>query len=127
MFSKPISFTYNGEENFATFIGGVMSIVILSILFAYGAVKFLTMINREDSNTSFNRVVNDLTSSGTSVNLGDSTFYFAMGIDNSGSNLLFNSSYIDMKMTYVVNSGGKTTSSTISYDIWSSTNMPASG
>ena len=98
MFSKPISFTYKGEESFSTLIGGVVSIVILGILMAYGAVKFMTMIYKADSNTSFNKIVTDLSSSDTVLNIGSSTFYFGMGLLNGNQNLLLDSTYLDTKM-----------------------------
>ena len=101
MYSKPISFTYNGDESFSTFLGGTVTIAIMSLLLAYGAVRFIAMINRADSNTSFNKVVSDLTTSGASLNLGDSTFYFAMDL-HGNSSLLLDPSYIDMTIHYAI-------------------------
>ena len=60
MFSKPISLTSKGEESFSTLIGGIVSIAIIGLLMTFGTVKFMAMIYRSDSNTSFNNVVNDL-------------------------------------------------------------------
>ena len=64
-----------------------------------------------------------LTTSGNSLNLGSSTFYFGMGLSNNGVNLLKDSTYIDTKMTYVVNSAGTKTSTTISFDTWNNSGL----
>ena len=117
IFSKQISLTYQGEDSYSTLIGGVISIAISCVLISYGVIRFMTMINRGNSSTSFNKVVSDLTTSGSVLNLGTSTFYFAMYLPYNGKNLLTDSTYIDLQMNYVVHQSGKQTSTSISYDI----------
>ena len=121
MFSKQISFTYEGEEGYSTLIGGIISIIIMGLLIGFGIIKFITMIERNDSNTSFNKTVNDVTTSGTVLNLGSSTFYFAMNLPYNNSNILLDSSYIDMSMRYIVRGQRQTSNTTISYDTWNNT------
>ena len=44
-------FTYKGESSFSTFLGGLVSIAILSIVGVYFIILVQAMINREKSNT----------------------------------------------------------------------------
>ena len=80
----------------------VISIWIMIVVFMYGINKLQIMINRNDTNTSFNKVNSDLSTSSASVNLGTSGFYFGVTVRNSdGSNLLADSTYLNLQMNYV--------------------------
>ena len=80
----------------------VISIWIMIVVFMYGIYKLQIMINKSDTNTSFNKVNSDLSTSSASVKLGTSGFYFGVTIRNSdGSNLLADSTYLNLQMSYV--------------------------
>ena len=45
-------FTYKGESSFLTLLGGLVSIVILSVVGVYFVILIQAMMNREKSNIS---------------------------------------------------------------------------
>ena len=45
-------FTYKGESSFSTLLGGLVSIVILSVVGVYFVILIQAMMNREKSNIS---------------------------------------------------------------------------
>ena len=52
LFPQNILLTYKGNDKFTTFFGGVVSILIMALLFVYGVSLFIIMINRADSSKS---------------------------------------------------------------------------
>ena len=61
LFSQKIMFTYKGESSFSTFFGGLVSIVILSIVAAYFGYLMQIMVNRQSSNNYLSTEIVDLT------------------------------------------------------------------
>ena len=78
MFGKNITFTYKGRDKYTTLLGGLTSIVILAFMFACAVSFFLHMINREESNSSVNAFVKDLTVDNNVLDLTDSGFSFIL-------------------------------------------------
>ncbi len=62
-FSSPIAFTYKGENTFKTFIGGTVSMVILTIMTIYGYSLAQVMWYRKDTNKSKSTKIVDLANS----------------------------------------------------------------
>ena len=60
LFSQKIMLTYKGQSSFSTFIGGITSICILSLIAVYASFLFQTMINRQNSNNTLSTEVVDL-------------------------------------------------------------------
>ena len=61
LFSQKIMFTYKGKSSFSTFFGGLVSIVILSIVAAYFGYLMQIMVNRQSSNNYLSTEIVDLT------------------------------------------------------------------
>lgn len=81
--------------------------IIVAILL-YAALRLRVMIEKTGTSTAFNRVIQDLSSDTEGVSLGDSSFYVALYTDNSGQNLLSDSSYLTVEGSYIYadSSGG---------------------
>jgi len=52
LFPHDIKLTYKGKNSFTTMFGGIMSLMIIMLCAVYGTSLFITMIFRQDSNTS---------------------------------------------------------------------------
>ena len=60
LFSQKIMFTYKGESSFSTFLGGLVSFIIFTLIWVYSVIQFQVMINRQNSNNSKSTAVVDL-------------------------------------------------------------------
>ena len=81
VYGRTITFTYKGHDQYNTFVGGVTSIVIMSIIFVYAVNLFTVMINRKDTNSTVNTVINDLSQDNNPLYLANSTFQLAISIE----------------------------------------------
>ena len=100
-FGKAITFTYKGEEEFKTFIGGVMSLFAFVILVIYAQLMIRVMLDRNDTNKSISTSVTNLYDDTDEVLLENTTFDFAfkfIGIDYAD---LTNPSLFDLTLTQV--------------------------
>ena len=61
LFSQNIMFTYKGESSFSTFLGGFVSLIILTIVAVYTGFLMQVMVNKQNSNNSLSTEVVDLT------------------------------------------------------------------
>ena len=117
MYAKPFSFTYKGEENFKTTFGGFISIIITSIVLVYGVQRFIVMINRDDTNTTFNKSISSVSDTDNTIDLSQFSFYFGLELKYNNKNLLNDSSYFTMTMSLLEeDSSGNSKSTTIPYD-----------
>ena len=92
IYAKTITFTYNGKDTYNTFIGGITTLSIMSVMLVYGINLFLIMINRKGTNSSINTTINDLNNDQEVLNLGNTTFEFGI---NFGYNV--NGEYISFQ------------------------------
>ena len=60
IYGKTINFTYKGEDQYKTFIGGAISIVIMWIMVVYTYSLFKTMIDYKNTNSIVNTVYQNL-------------------------------------------------------------------
>ena len=60
LFSQRIMLTYKGENSFSTLLGGVVSLIIMAVVWVYSVFLFQTMINRGNSNNSKSSAFVDL-------------------------------------------------------------------
>ena len=60
LFSQNIMFTYKGESSFSTFLGGLVSLIILVIVAVYFGFLVQVMVNRQNSNNSLSTEVVNL-------------------------------------------------------------------
>ena len=61
LFSQKIMLTYEGESSFSTFLGGLVSIIILVGVGVYSAFLLHIMYNKQDANNTKSTEVLDLT------------------------------------------------------------------
>lgn len=64
-FSQQITFTYKGDASFTTFLGGVVSTIILVVMIIYAYSLAQVMFYRKGTNKSLSTTVVDLTSNPT--------------------------------------------------------------
>ena len=68
-FSRPILFTYKGEEEFNTNIGGVATIITSLLLLLYGGQQFLFLFLAPDYNETVTRNYQDFNTNTELLNL----------------------------------------------------------
>ena len=61
LFSRNIMLTYKGETSFSTFLGGFVSMLIFTIVWAYSGYLLQMMVKKQNSNNSKSTQVIDLT------------------------------------------------------------------
>jgi len=123
MYGKTFTFTYKGEDEFKTTIGGVISIAIQVVLAIYAIMLLRVMAQRGDTNKSRNTMVQDLSSDTEKITLADTTFSLAFSVENVNSyNILTDSSLLKLAITkyhieYDQDTNSTVTTSTdVSYD-----------
>ncbi|CAI2382333.1 unnamed protein product [Moneuplotes crassus] len=84
MYPKTISFTFNGEEEFKTLIGGTVSLVIKVVIIMYSYLMLRIMIDRKDTQKSVNTIVTDILNDNNPVFINVSDFQFAVQISVEG-------------------------------------------
>ena len=109
-FGKTFTFTYKGEDQFKTFLGGFVSIIISMVLLVYYINLLIIMFNRGSSDTSVNNIIKDLSIDQDQLDLGNSNFQFAIRIANSTTGYFTqNDSYFSMSLKqYEVTENGFT-------------------
>lgn len=111
LYGKKISITYKGEEEFKTFCGGVISLIIKTILFIYACTLINTVLTHGDTKKSLSKVSKDISTDNTIYYPAHSTFAFAMNMFNSsGYNLLMDETYFEFKLmqsNYNISSGDR--------------------
>ena len=60
MYGKDIVLTYNGNDKYRTYIGGVASIFVGSIIIIYVIYLFYIMLYKHDTNVATNSAVEDI-------------------------------------------------------------------
>ena len=98
-YGKSITFTYKGEEQFQTFIGGVFSIIAFAILVLYAQLMVRIMLGRNDTNKSISRSVSNLYSDTDVLPLQNTTFDFAFKFTNIPYSELTNPNYFNLTLT----------------------------
>ena len=76
IYGKTITFTYKGKEQYTTYLGGFMSIMIKLLILAFGVSILSNMINRRNTNSTVNRIVNDIVENTKVVDLQGTDFTF---------------------------------------------------
>ena len=120
MYGKTITFTYKGQDQFKTFIGGIVSIILFFVAIIYGVNLLNVMVNRNDTNSTINTVIEDLSVDSEVLNLGESNFQLAIAAryDNQIS-ITENNPYFRLTVTqYSISRNGnevQTNSESINY------------
>ena len=88
IYGKSITFTYKGQEKYNTLFGGLISIIIKIFIYILGLYLFIMMINRKQTASSFNRIVDDLRTDTNQLDLTSNTFAFFTSINYIHNNRL---------------------------------------
>ena len=100
MYSKVITFTYKSEDSYRTLIGGVVSIIIFSIISVQAMGLFMIMVDKKASNSTVNTIVTDLSQDTDILNLENTTFQVAVEvtyfINETQVNFRGNDSYLSI-------------------------------
>ncbi|CAI2363146.1 unnamed protein product [Moneuplotes crassus] len=78
MFSKPISLTFQGKHNFASFFGGVVTMGLMAFLLIYGIFLSIQMFTRSATNKSKNSIKRDQISVSDYYDFGYDDLSFAI-------------------------------------------------
>ncbi|CAI2377012.1 unnamed protein product [Moneuplotes crassus] len=100
MYPTSINFTFDGQEEFKTLIGGVVSIVIKVIIILYSYLMLRIMIERKNTQKSVNTVVTDILNDKSPVHLNTSDFSFAFNgiIEGDNSFDLLDNPYVSVEL-----------------------------
>ena len=125
LYGKKISMTYWGEDSFKTTYGGIISLLIKLIVFAYACILISVIFKRGDTKKTLNTTIKDLTNDKTKHYVGKGSFAFAISYKefSSNTNFLMDSTYFVFtlqNMFYTRNLDGtvNVSSSEIPFDYW---------
>ena len=117
MYGKTINFTYKGEDEYKTYIGGFTSMAIFSVMLYYTYFLFLIMVRRDDTAKSTDLLVRDLFNDYSNSSLANSNLSFAFIIGNDTgvqvANLMLDRTMFEVKFTQ----GYKTNGSLNQYSV----------
>ena len=80
IYGKTITFTYKGEDQYTTFIGGVTTIAIMFAMLTYTSGLLKTMIEYKGTNSSVNTIIKDLSNDTDPMILSPGNFEFLITI-----------------------------------------------
>ena len=118
IYGKSFNFTYEGEDQYKTFLGGIISIIITSVILVYSVNLFIVMINRDDTSTNVNTVITSLGNDTEELQLGNSTFQFAISIDSENYSFLGDDSYFSINMIQFDENESGQTEESIPFSVW---------
>ncbi|CAI2386528.1 unnamed protein product [Moneuplotes crassus] len=84
MYGKNISLTYDGDDKYRTYIGGVSSIFVGSIIITYVVYLFYIMLYKHDTNISTTSSIDDIFNEVNIHKPGESKFDFAISFIANG-------------------------------------------
>ena len=103
MYGKQIAFTYKGEEQFKTFIGGFISSAIIIVMLLYFQLIFRVMIGKKDTNKQTNGLVRNLQKDFENLNLEEHAFSFAFNFKDDDFNILSDQTYVNLEINSIEN------------------------
>ncbi|CAI2359249.1 unnamed protein product [Moneuplotes crassus] len=77
LFPQKVSLTFKGKESFQTLYGGIISLIILTILISYSARIFAIMFQKQQTQKTLNRVIKDIQNNPPEYELNRNNFAFA--------------------------------------------------
>ena len=119
VYGKTITFTYKGKDQYKTFIGGVISIIMLIIALLYGVNLFIIMIGRDNTNTTVSTIIKDLSNDSEVIELNKSKFQLAFSVTYNGlERITQNNSYFTIAFNQHSFDSENRNRSEISYSVW---------
>ena len=106
MYGKRIAFTYRGKEQYKTYLGGIITIMVVVVMILYAQIMFRVLIEKTDTGKSTNGLIRNLISDSDSLDLSTTDFYFAFTMDNDTFDIITDQSYINLDITQYNITGG---------------------
>ena len=76
-FAHPVSLTIKGKRKFSTILGGLFTLLMISMLLTYGSILFITLINKRDTIKSQSISHNDISETPDVYRINKSNFGFS--------------------------------------------------
>lgn len=86
LFAQPISITFKGESSFRTPIGGIMSILLGTLMIAFLSVKMNSLINREGSTVRKDTLISVSNQDSPAYKIGEGGNSFTFALSDTGGN-----------------------------------------
>ena len=123
MYGKRIAFTYKGQEEYKTLLGGIITIIVTIVMILYAQIMFRVLIGRTDTNKSTNGLIRNLVSDSESLDLSTTDFSIAFTLDNNNPDndtfdIITDQSYVNVDVAqYIITGGATGTTNNQSIDI----------
>ena len=101
MYSKRISLTYNGDDEFKSLFGGVVSTVIRLIVFVISIMLLVTIFQRGKTTQSINKIFRDITNDETKHYFAKDNVYFAFKLNGPNPEKMLDSTYFNLEFLQV--------------------------
>ena len=102
MYGKNIQMTYNGNDKYRTYIGGVASIFVSLIIITYVIYLFYVMFKKQDTNVTTNSAVDDIFDKVKIHQPGLLDFDFALSFEANGIDYMQDLTAFKVEMNQVV-------------------------
>ena len=112
MYGKRIAFTYKGQEEYKTLLGGIITIIVTIVMILYAQIMFRVLIGRTDTNKSTNGLIRNLVSDSESLDLSTTDFSIAFTLDNDTLDIIADQSYVNVDVAQYTITGGATGTTT---------------
>ncbi|CAI2383865.1 unnamed protein product [Moneuplotes crassus] len=112
IYGKPIVMTYDGADKFKTFMGAVISLLIMSTIFVYFLFGIRDVVSKSETSMSKNTIFTDLENDKEVHYIGEKGIMFGFSIDDdNGGDLIQQPSYVSysfkqVSQTYTKSSSG---------------------
>ena len=136
IYGKSISFTYKGEDQYKTLMGGCITIVIKVLMVVFAWNLALSMLNRNNTISSVNTIINDIRQDNELLNLTDTEFSFIIRahykLNNRFRRLVRNDTIFSLSVNQYTRSGSSEndnvnrTANPINIGLWSNEYFNAS-
>ena len=115
MYGKSIVFTYNGDDKFRTFIGGISSLFIGSIIIIYVMYLFYVMFKKHDTSVGTSTKIDDIFSEVKVHQPNLKNFDFGVALVANGIDYFQDPTVFNIEMNEVIQIWNST-ESTATYD-----------
>lgn len=130
MYGRRITFTFQGEEEYKTFIGAVVSWIVFIIMVLYTYLMISVLVLKKDTQKSTISLVKDLRLDSDSIDLSETDFEFAFALTDDNYDVEpLDDTYIYFELnqyTITTDSDGISTTNTqtLTHVAWASTYFP---
>jgi len=101
MYGKNIMFTYKGESQYKTHLGGIISVFVFVVIIAYIVYIFRILFTRVDKSISSTSLIQDIYQDSTIHYPAQSNFDIAFKFVSNGTDIAKNSSAFSLSLNLV--------------------------